>query len=131
MMSQGFKRGGKWRTSPPSPLAYPDLELSPSPQNCSRDSWKLLFFINWLRFMIYWDMVKKIYSEMHPVLCTNTHYGITDLVYHGIFKNTKTQIPWEQNITFIKQKNLNMCCGWHILRSYCFVLEVTFKAFKV
>ena len=26
---------------------------------------------------------------MHPVSCTNTHHNATDLVNHGIVKNTK------------------------------------------
>ena len=29
---------------------------------------------------------------MHPVACTNTHHGITDLVNHGMVENTKTWI---------------------------------------
>ena len=28
---------------------------------------------------------------MHPVSCTNTHHEITDLVNHGMVKNTKTE----------------------------------------
>ena len=32
-------------------------------------------------------MVQKIYSKMRPVLCTNTHHGITYLVNHGMVKN--------------------------------------------
>ena len=28
---------------------------------------------------------------MHPVLCTNTHHDVTDLVIHGIIKNTKIE----------------------------------------
>ena len=31
----------------------------------------------------------KIYSKMHPVSGTNTH-DVTDLVNHGMVKNTKT-----------------------------------------
>ena len=74
-------------------------------------------------------MVQKIYSKMHLVLCSNTHHNITDLVNYGIVKNTKTWISWEWNITFLQNKNiLNLCLRWHILRSYHFAVEVTFKA---
>ena len=52
---------------------------------------------------------------MHLISCTNTHRDITDSVNHGTVKNTK---------------NLNLCFGWHILRSYRFVAEVTFKFVK-
>ena len=62
---------------------------------------------------------------MHPVTCTNTHHDITDLVNHGLVKNTKSG---EQNKTFLCNKNiLNLCLRWHILRSYRFVTEVIFK----
>ena len=73
-------------------------------------------------------MVQKIYSEMHLVSCTNTHHAVTDLVNHGMIKNTKTWISWERNIIFLRnKKNLNLYFRWHILRSYSFVAEVTFK----
>ena len=42
---------------------------------------------------------------MHLISCTNAHHDVTDLV---------------------NKKILNMCFGWHILRSYNFVVEVTF-----
>ena len=59
---------------------------------------------------------------------TSTHRDITDLVNHGMIKNTKTWINWERNIIFLwNKKNLNLCFRWHILRSYRFVAEVTFK----
>ena len=29
---------------------------------------------------------------MHPVSCSNTHHDVTDLVNHGMIKNTKTGI---------------------------------------
>ena len=64
---------------------------------------------------------------MYPVSCTNTHHGITDLLNHEI-KNTKTWISWEWDITFLwNKKILNLYLRWHILRSYCFVAEVTCK----
>ena len=65
---------------------------------------------------------------MHPVACINTHHDVTDLINHGMVKNTKTWISWERNITFLRNKRIfNMCLMWHILRSYRFVAEVTFK----
>ena len=46
----------------------------------------------------------------------------------GLVKNTITWISWERNIIFLwNKKILNLCLRWHILRSYCFVAEVTFK----
>ena len=36
-------------------------------------------------------MVQKIYSKMHHISCTNTHRDITDLVNHGMVKNTKLE----------------------------------------
>ena len=32
---------------------------------------------------------------MHPVSCTNTHHDVTDLINHGMVKNTKTWISRE------------------------------------
>ena len=73
-------------------------------------------------------MVQKIYSKMHLVSCTNTHRDVTDLVNHGMIKNTKPWISWERNIIFLwNKKILNLCSRWHILRSHRFVAEVTFK----
>ena len=65
---------------------------------------------------------------MHPVLCTNAYHDIMNLVNHGMVKNTKTWISWEWNITFLQNKRiLNLCFRQRILRSYCFVAEVTVK----
>ena len=73
-------------------------------------------------------MVQKIFSKIHLVSCTNTDRDVTDLVNHGMVKNTKTLISWEQNIIFLRNKNiLNLCFRWHIFRSYRFVAEVTFN----
>ena len=73
-------------------------------------------------------MIQKIYSKMHSVLCTNTHHNVTDLVNHGMVKNTKTWVSWKRMITFLwNKKILNLCLRWHILRSYRFLAEVTFK----
>ena len=69
----------------------------------------------------------KIYPKIHPFSC-NTHHDVTDLVNHGMVKNTKTWISWEQNITFLwNKKILNLCLRWHFLGSYCFVVEVTLQ----
>ena len=38
---------------------------------------------------------QKIYSKLHPESCTNTHYDVTNLVNHRMFKNTKILISWE------------------------------------
>ena len=65
---------------------------------------------------------------MHPISCTNIHHDITDLVNHGMVKNTKTWISWKRNIFFLQNKKiLNLCLRWHIFRSYPFLAEVTFK----
>ena len=65
---------------------------------------------------------------MHPVSCTNTHHDVTDLVNHGMVKNTKTSISRERNIIFLRNKKiLNLCVRWHILRSYRFVAVVIFN----
>ena len=65
---------------------------------------------------------------MHPVSCTNTHHDVTDLVNHGMVKNTKTWISWERNITFLwNKKILNLFLLWHILIGYCFAVKVTFN----
>ena len=65
-------------------------------------------------------------------LTHDTHYQITDLVNHGMVKNTKTWISWEWSITFLQnRKNLNLCIRWNILRSYCFVANVTSKLTSV
>ena len=77
-------------------------------------------------------MVQKIHSKMHPFSCINTHHYVTDLVNHGMVKNTKNWISWEWNITSLLNKiNFNFCLGWNILRSYRFVTEVTFKNEKI
>ena len=63
-------------------------------------------------------------------LSTNTRHDVADFVGLGIVKNTKTWISWERNITFLRNKKiLNLRLRWHILRSYCFVVQVTFNSF--
>ena len=69
---------------------------------------------------------------MHLVSCTNTHRDVTDLVNHEMVKNAKTWISSEWNTIFLRNKEfLNLCFRWHILRSYCFVAEVTFKLLTI
>ena len=61
-----------------------DLEVSPTPPNCSKDSWKslpLFITINWPSLF---SCGSKDILKMHPVSSTNTHYGITDLVNQGM-----------------------------------------------
>ena len=63
---------------------------------------------------------------MHLASCINTHRNVTDLVYHGVVKNTTTLISSEWNTIFLRNKKiLNLCFRWHTLRSYRLVAEVT------
>ena len=105
--------------------------LASSPPNCSKDYWKLLYLlisINWPSLVTSWYVVQEIYSKMHLVSCTNTDRDVTDLVNHGMVKNTKSWISWEWNIIFVRNKKIpNLCFRWHVLRGYRFVAEVTFK----
>ena len=83
------------------------LELSPSPPNLWKDSWKLLPFfisINWLNLITERVVVQKIYSKLHPVSCTNIHRDVTDFVNREMARNTKTWIFRERNIIFLKKK---------------------------
>ena len=65
---------------------------------------------------------------MHPISCSNTYHCVKDLVNDGMVKNTKLWISWEWNITFLRnEKILNLCRGWHILRCYRFIAEVTWQ----
>ena len=64
---------------------------------------------------------------MHTVSCTNTHHDVTELVNHGMAKNTSRM---EHNYS-LKQKILNLCFRWHILRNYRFLAEVSFKSIHV
>ena len=78
----------------------------------------------WLRELLF----KKYIVQMGTVWCINTCHDVTDLANHGMVKNTKTWMSWEPNMTFLEnRKILNLCLKWHILKSYCFVAEVTFK----
>ena len=108
-----------------------DLVPSPSHPNCSKEYWKLLpllISINWPSLVTSWVVVQNIYLKMHVVSSTNTHHDVRDLLNHGMVKNKKPWISWERNIIFLRNKKiLNVCFRWHILRSYRFIAEVTFK----
>ena len=103
--------------------------------NCLKSSWYSYISIKWssvANVAYLWVLVQKIYSKMQPVSCTNTLHDVTDLLNHGMVKNTRTGISWEQNITFLRNKKiLNLCLKWHILKSYRFVAEVTFSPFML
>ena len=108
------------------------MKHSPSPPNYSKDYWKLLLLnisINWLSLVTSWAVVQEIYSKLYLVSCTNnTHRDVTDFANHGMIENRKTWISWERNIILLcNKKNFNMCLKWHILKSYNFVVGVTFK----
>ena len=63
----------------------------------------LIYQVWWLRVV-----VQKIHLKMHPASCTNTHHDVTDLLNHGMVKNTKTWVSWEWNVTFLwNEKALN------------------------
>ena len=63
----------------------------------------LLTSIKWPSLVTSWVLVQQMYSKMQPV-CTNTHHDVTDLVNHGMVKNTKTWISWELNMNFLRNK---------------------------
>ena len=101
------------------------MELSRSPPNCSKDFWNyctcLYLLIGQLRNCV----LKDIFEN--AVFCTNIHLDVIDLVHHGMVKNTKFDYL-ENETTFLRNKKIsNLCLRWHILRSYRFIVEVTFN----
>ena len=79
---------------------------------------------------VWW--LSKLWFKRYIQKCTLSHVPIlimtSSLVNHGMVKNTKAWISWEWKITFLRNKKiLNLYLRWHILRSYHFVVEVTFK----
>ena len=57
---------------------------------------------------------------MHPVSCTNTHHGITDLVNHGVVKKYKnSKISSTEHNFSIKQKKILTCASdrkfWEVI----------------
>ena len=95
------------------------LEPSSSPPNYSKDYLKLLLMlisINWPSLVASWVVVQKIYSKMYLGSCTNDHCDVTDLVNHGMVKNTKAWTSWEQNIMFLRnKKNINLWEVWEVI----------------
>ena len=107
------------------------ISFGSSPPNCSQDSWKLLTLfmsINWpISVLLLNELWFKQYIQK-CILSPVPMFIMTDLVNQGMVKNTKTGISWERNITFLQNKKiLSLCLRWHILRSYSFAVEVTFK----
>ena len=102
-----------------------DLELSPSPPNCSKDSWKLLvlFCLYLSTGQVWWinEFWSKIYIQECSCTCTNNHLDVTNLANHGmvILNIMKTENSFSMEF-------LNLFLRWHILRSYLFVAKVTF-----
>ena len=48
-------------------------------------------FYDFIKMTIQQDLIIfNGYSKIHLVSCTNTHHDVTDLVNHGMVKNTKT-----------------------------------------
>ena len=63
---------------------------------------------------------------MHPASRTNTNHDIADLINHEMVKNTKTSKSFERKITFLQNNFVfNLSLRLHILRNYCFAVEVT------
>ena len=91
---------------------------------CSR-LYLLIGHVWWLYELYFKRYIQK--CNLSHVLI-NTHHEVAELVNHGSVKNTKTWISWERNITFPRdKKTLNLCLRWHVLKSYRFAAEVTFK----
>ena len=69
-----------------------NLEPSLSPQNCSKNYWKLLpllISISSPSLVTSRVVVQEIYSKMYLPSYTNTHRDDTDSVNHRMVKNTK------------------------------------------
>ena len=58
------------------------------------------------KFGVLMSCGSKYISKNAPLSCTNTDHDVTDLVNHRMFKNTKTSISWERNITFLRNKKI-------------------------
>ena len=92
---------------------------------------KTFFLLSFYQLAKFGDLMicsSKDAFKKYFVSCTNTNHDVTDLVNHEMVKNMKTKMSWERNITFLPIKKIpNLCLRWHIPRSNCFVVEVTFK----
>ena len=78
------------------------------------------------------DIFKKctLSYVLSRVLCTVlcTHRDVTDLEIQGMVNNTKTLVSRKLSIIFLRNKRIhNLYLTWHILRSYHFLVEVTFN----
>ena len=63
---------------------------------------------------------------MHLFSCTNTHHDVTGKSWDSQkYKNYNMRM---EHSFSMKQKILNLCLRCHILGSYFFVAEVTFKS---
>ena len=108
------------------------LELSPSTPKCSRVL-KIIALAYICQLAKFDDLMRELlfkrYIQKCTVLRTNTHPDVTDLINHGMVKNTRTYISWEPNITFQRNKKiLNLCLRWYILRSYRFAFYHAFSS---
>ena len=64
-----------------------------------------LAYINQLaKFGDLMNCTSKDIFKKHPVSCIDTHHDATDLLNHGMVKNTKTWISFEHDFS-TKQKN--------------------------
>ena len=113
-------------------------------KNETLESWHNWLMNNWSRLVnskrdlgylaSVLQIVQNIAENCYPCLYLSIGQvcrlnDVTDLVNHGIVKNIKTWISWERDITFLRDiKIFNLCVRWHILRSYRFVTEKTFKS---
>ena len=63
---------------------------------------------------------------MRPVSCTNTHHGVKIWQIMGWLKIQT--LEYLENGTFLRNKKvLKLCLRQHILRTYSFVMEVTYN----
>ena len=112
---------------------WKDLKLSHGPQIVEKIPENYFPCIYRSIGKVWW--VNELWFKSYIQNCTLSYLIIltmTSRIWYIIWwlKNTKTWICWEQIIAFLKfEKVLNLCLRWHILRSYCFVLKVTFNYF--
>ena len=84
----------------------------------------LVYFYHvwWLNELWFKRYIQKcnLSHVLIPIMASQIWY------HHGMIKNTKTWISWEQNIIFLRnKKKFNLCLQWHILWSYRFAVEVS------
>ena len=71
---------------------------------------------------------KDTFKNALSHVLVSTHHDVTDLVNHGMEKYKNLNILRTEHNFSTKKKILNLCLGWHILRSYRLVKEVTFTS---